>query len=1040
MPSLDDDDFSTDLDYQDDTTSELSSEEEEWTLSARRQSKRPRSTTVPKTTSVKKRSKSQVYEGVTDSETEASEDENVSNTIISSIPFVQDKGHVLESILEYNEGLYLVKWKHRSYREATWLSKQDILSAHSSQATVRKMQNAVDRQANITEDDLEEDRERRLQYTEPERVVDMTKSGNDSWYLVKWKTLPYKECTWESESVLFPDHYILVDAHLSRSMVTRPATIKVDRRFHKLPSGDPLFTTADQQDRLRDYQVDGVNWLSFGFCQHRNLILADEMGLGKTIQAVVFLNTCWQRYHSFGPSLVVVPLSTIDAWSREFLKWAPNMNVVVYNGDAQSRRIIRHYEFKVNVLQVVLTTYELVLKDQVELQAIPFKHLIVDEGHRLKNSESQLYTVLDGLITCQHHRVLITGTPLQNSLRELWSLLHFLDRTKFPSFDDFNLRYAPESAPDTTSTRTTLLHQTIRPYLLRRVKKDVEQLLPAKREQILRVDLSPNQRDLYRLVLTKNYLELSKQNQQSRLVNILGELKKICNHPVCFTNASIPDSLQGLLAMSSKLSLLDMLMTRLVKDGHRLLLFSQSIKMLDILEQYLTLKGWPSLRIDGGVSSEERRRAIDAFNATDSPHRAFLLSTRAGGVGINLTSADTVVIYDSDWNPQNDLQAMARCHRIGQTRSVNIYRLVCSGTVEETILERAKEKMVLDHLVIGSNGPNGTSSDSLQAILKIGAQSLFSSQPQSPVPLDLDAILSRAEPTSSEPANDLLGQVADFGKLPSWDEIIPERERQVAEAEAAERELFAKEGALQEAIMTTSKARRARKINTVVDDKAMAAEAVLSGILPSGLDIEEYDDNHLIGRVKVGLIRSRVKLRTFIDRLFGECKSNVAFRLDVSVKSPNWSKPWTPRDDAMLLVAIHRHGFNWDTIMKDTELKLPFTLAKGTLPQSTHLQRRVEYLVSLLESHATSTPSDGKPSMKALLKPVRREIAFLNTMPADQMDGSVQRICEAVRVIGNHINRDIEKMYREEAWEAVAAIWPTNMTAQEVVQLYSKLA
>eukprot|EP00061_Rhincodon_typus_P018974 g48381.t1 len=430
---------------------------------------------------------------------------------------------------------------------------------------------------------------------------------------------------------------------------------------------------------LRDYQLEGLNWLVHSWCKYgfqcnlracnefgriyfgwghtsgfiagrhvltvgcNSVILADEMGLGKTIQTISFLSNLFNQHQLYGPFLLVVPLSTVTSWQREFEIWEPNMNVVVYIGDVMSRNT--------NVLG-----------------SINWAFLGVDEAHRLKNDDSLLYRTLIDFRS--NHRLLITGTPLQNSLKELWSLLHFIMPEKFDSWEDFEEEHGKGRENGFQS-----LHRVLEPFLLRRVKKDVEKSLPAKVEQILRVEM---------WILTRNYKALTKgtRGSTSSFLNIMMELKKCCNH--CYLvkqceeneNLTSQEVLQNLIKSSGKLILLDKLMTRLRERGNRVLIFSQMVRMLDILAEYLTIKHYP----------------FQDF--------CFLLSTRAGGLGINLASADTVIIFDSDWNPQNDLQAQARAHRIGQKKQVNIYRLVTKGTVEEDIIERAKKKMVLDHLVI----------------------------------------------------------------------------------------------------------------------------------------------------------------------------------------------------------------------------------------------------------------------------------------------------------------------------------------------------
>ncbi|KAM6301548.1 LOW QUALITY PROTEIN: chromodomain-helicase-DNA-binding protein 2-like [Podargus strigoides] len=757
---------------------------------------------------------------------------------------------------------YLIKWKGWSYIHSTWESEESL--QQQKVKGLKKLENFKKKEEEIKQwlgkvspEDVEYfNCQQELACQLPTRTrcrgarvaVKTNKSAmghsdfpanshktssNDPKYLCKWMGLPYAECSWENEALISKFQHCIDsfnNRNNSKTIPTRDCKVLKQRpRFVALKK-QPSYIGGENLE-LRDYQLEGLNWLAHSWCKNNSVILADEMGLGKTIQTISFLSYLFHQHQLYGPFLVVVPLSTLTSWQREFDVWAPEMNVVVYIGDLMSRNMIREYEWihsqsKRLKFNALITTYEILLKDKAVLGSINWAFLGVDEAHRLKNDDSLLYKTLIDFKS--NHRLLITGTPLQNSLKELWSLLHFIMPEKFEFWEDFEEDHGKGRQNGYQS-----LHKVLEPFLLRRVKKDVEKSLPAKVEQILRVEMSALQKQYYKWILTRNYKALSKgtRGSTSGFLNIVMELKKCCNHcylikpPEENERENGLETLQSLIRSSGKLILLDKLLTRLRERGNRVLIFSQMVRMLDILAEYLTIKHYPFQRLDGSIKGEIRKQALDHFNADGSEDFCSLLSTRAGGLGINLASADTVVIFDSDWNPQNDLQAQARAHRIGQKKQVNIYRLVTKGTVEEEIIERAKKKMVLDHLVIqrmdttgrtvldnnsGRSNSNPFNKEELTAILKFGAEDLFKElegEESEPQEMDIDEILRLAETRENEVStsatDELLSQfkVANFATMEEeeteldersqkdWDDIIPEEQRKKVEEEERQKEL-----------------------------------------------------------------------------------------------------------------------------------------------------------------------------------------------------------------------------------------------------------
>eukprot|EP01132_Coremiostelium_polycephalum_P012399 gene12399-15145_t len=476
--------------------------------------------------------------------------------------------------------------------------------------------------------------------------------------------------------------------------------------------------------QLKPYQMQGLQWLVSLYNNKLNGILADEMGLGKTIQTIALVSYLIEIKKNNGPYLVVVPLSTLANWGQEFTKWAPKIKKILYTGNKETRKAIYEAYIAPAQFNAVVTTYEYIIKDKNALSKIKWSYLIVDEGHRMKNHGSKLSLTL-GNFYHSRYRLLLTGTPLQNSLPELWSLLNFLLPNIFDCVDDFeqwfNAPFAATGEKLEMNEEEQLLiiqrlHKVLRPFLLRRLKKEVEAQLPDKVEKILKCEMSLFQSKMYHLIRTKGVSKFTTGNGEDGnprlskgLRNTLVQLRKICNHPYLFYEEDYPID-DMMIKNAGKFALLDRVLPKLKAAGHRVLIFSQMTHLMDILEQYFIYRNYKHLRLDGGTKSEERGPLLELFNAPNSDYFVFVLSTRAGGLGLNLQTADTVIIFDSDWNPQMDLQAQDRAHRIGQKQTVRVLRLVTANSVEEKILARANFKKELDKKIIQAGQFNNKSS------------------------------------------------------------------------------------------------------------------------------------------------------------------------------------------------------------------------------------------------------------------------------------------------------------------------------------------
>lgn len=541
--------------------------------------------------------------------------------------------------------------------------------------------------------------------------------------------------------------------------------------------------------KLKDYQLDGLEWLITLYENGLNGILADEMGLGKTIQCIAFLSFLIENGVT-GPFLIIAPLSTVSNWISEFSRFSPSVNCLTYVGSKENRSKIS-LRRKFNVL---ITSYEISMRDFAKLNNVTWKYMVIDEGHRLKNHNCTLIKTLRRLHVS--NKLLITGTPLQNDLAELWSLLNFIlpdffhDLDLFEKWFDFDeLTNLKEEDGDDEKLGLKIkeqliksLHTILKPFILRRVKSEVNANLPPKKEYLIHITMSNLQRKLYKdclegrlfdglleaylkeyfyyegdetlnseridqllqaekeddgltqrktsllrkesekhgnkkettcrksldslLLFDKKYHQCMKELRSLSLQNLVIQLRNICNSPYVFYDPTIyaGDSndkfFEILLKNSSKFAILNQLLDNLLPNKHKVLVFSQFTRVLDLISDFLDYKGLSFCRLDGSTSQEERVFEIKEFNSRTGKESVFLLSTRAGGLGINLMAADTVIIFDNDWNPQVDLQAIDRVHRIGQTKPVKVFRFLVRNSIEEILISKAYSKRFLEKLVL----------------------------------------------------------------------------------------------------------------------------------------------------------------------------------------------------------------------------------------------------------------------------------------------------------------------------------------------------
>ncbi|CAL8109612.1 unnamed protein product [Orchesella dallaii] len=523
-----------------------------------------------------------------------------------------------------------------------------------------------------------------------------------------------------------------------------------------------------QWGSMRDYQVRGLNWLVSLYERGISGILADEMGLGKTVQTISLLGYLKHHRRIDGPHLVIAPKSTLPNWMNEISRWCPTLKAICLIGGKEERPAFIKNTFLPRRWNVCVTSYEMARIEKSTLAKVNYHYIVIDEAQKIKNENSLLAVCVRQFKSTA--RLLLTGTPLQNNLHELWALLNFLLPDVFYSSEDFDSWFNENNCLN-NQTLIERLHAVLRPFLLRRIKSDVEKSLPPKNEMRLYVQLTPMQKEWYRKILL-NDIDLINDSTgrvtKMRINNVLMQIRKVCNHPYLFEGAEpkpfTTDS--HIVTNSGKMIILDKLLMKLKALKSRVLIFSQMTRLMDILEDYFIWRGFEYCRLDGNTSYDIRQEDIDEFNAPNSTKFIYLLSTRAGGLGINLASANIVILFDSDWNPQVDLQAMDRAHRIGQTKEVKVFRFVCQDTAEEKIIERAAAKLHLDKMVIQqgrlvASSAKGPSNTQMLSVVRFGAEKILKSGTDSGISdADIDTVLAQSK-LRSEEFDRQLGQLSE---------------------------------------------------------------------------------------------------------------------------------------------------------------------------------------------------------------------------------------------------------------------------------------
>jgi superfamily II DNA or RNA helicase len=635
-------------------------------------------------------------DGQTDDESEDAEEPGIfGNGKIDKIFMVRQASSGIE---------YLVSFQESSEPFSQWISRELLLEFPNANRSIQR----------FSEMEMEwsfydtETHTFMISYKSPVHVIAHRPMNNDPAsnsleFLCQFTLEIGTAFVWEPPTADSPqnliEHYMATRVCVINTRPDRPASCLV---------ADPSTFASRDGSIPRDYQVEGVDWLLRCFCAKHGCILADEMGLGKTIQALVFLMHLNRATDWHGPHIIAVRTNTFAQWCSELERWS-DLKYIAYTGGPETRDIMRDYQMpyfddkgiaRPNAygFNVLLVTYDIFLKDFDLFKTVPWQILIIDEGHRIKNNEGKKHNAF--VLLPVMHRIILTGTPIQSTLQELWTLLNFVS----PEYFVDDSMFPEDDAESLDEDILNGLRRLIGPHLMRRSLLDVERSIVPKDERIAFLQLTRAQKQLTRLTRMHELWRVAPDDskQESNM------LMRICNHPFLiggvegfYASQAKMTKLQLMINSSAKFIFLDRVLPIFKRTGRSVLIFSQRLKVLKMLVEYCRLKKYTHELLIGSLTETEKKASISRFLDEERDVFIFLLSTRSGSEGLNLTKASITIIFDPDWNPQNDLQALGRNHRIGQTQKVDVIRLITYGTYEHDMFSRAQRKLRLWTTLLG---------------------------------------------------------------------------------------------------------------------------------------------------------------------------------------------------------------------------------------------------------------------------------------------------------------------------------------------------